>query len=47
MVRRFAECVNSGELDSFYPDLTLKTQRLIDACRRSDAEGGALIDIES
>ncbi|MGC6441795.1 MAG: gfo/Idh/MocA family oxidoreductase, partial [Rubripirellula sp.] len=45
MVRRFADCVLSGKVDPFYPDLTLKTQRIIDACRRSDAEGGALIEL--
>lgn len=45
MVRRFADCVNSGKIDNFYPDLTLKTQRIIDACRRSDAEGGSLIEV--
>ncbi|MCH1494423.1 MAG: Gfo/Idh/MocA family oxidoreductase [Rubripirellula sp.] len=45
MVRRFADCVLSGKIDPFYPDLTLKTQRIIDACRRSDAEGGALIEV--
>ena len=45
MVRRFADCVLSGKIDPFYPELTLKTQRIIDACRRSDAEGGALIEL--
>ena len=45
MVRTFAEYANSGKIDPFYPDLTLKTQRIIDACRRSDAAGGELIEI--
>ena len=45
MVRIFAEYASSGKIDPFYPDLTLKTQRIIDACRRSDAAGGELIEI--
>jgi predicted dehydrogenase len=40
MVRRLAECAISGELDPLYPDLTIKTQQILDACRRSDAAGG-------
>ncbi|MEC8474002.1 MAG: Gfo/Idh/MocA family oxidoreductase [Planctomycetota bacterium] len=45
MVRTFAEYANSGKVDPFYPDLTLKTQRIIDACRRSDAAGGELVEL--
>jgi predicted dehydrogenase len=45
MVRRFADCVLSGKLDASYPELTLKTQRILDACRRSDASGGAMVDV--
>lgn len=45
MVRRLADCVLSGQLDPLYPELTLKTQRILDACRRSDAAGGALVDV--
>lgn len=45
MVRRLAECANSGQLDSLYPELTIKTQKILDACRRSDAAGGELIEL--
>ena len=40
MVRRLGEIAISGQLDDRYPELTLKTQRILDACRRSDAAGG-------
>ncbi len=40
MVRRFAECVLSRQPDPLYPELTIKTQRILDACRRSDAADG-------
>jgi hypothetical protein len=43
MVRRLAECAIDGQLDPLYPELTLKTQRILDACRRSDAAGGEMI----
>jgi predicted dehydrogenase len=43
MVRRLAECALDGQLDPLYPELTLKTQRILDACRRSDAAGGEMI----
>ncbi len=45
MVRRLAECALTGKLDPLYPELTLKTQRIVDACRRSDAAGGATIEL--
>ncbi|MGI9470609.1 MAG: Gfo/Idh/MocA family protein [Rubripirellula sp.] len=40
MVRRLAECVLEKKLDPRYPELTVKTQRILDACRRSDASNG-------
>lgn len=45
MVRRLGEIHLSGQLDPHYPDLTMKTQRILDACRRSDAEGGKRISL--
>lgn len=45
MVRRFAECVLSRRLDPLYPDLACKTQRILDACRRSDAAGGVSVTL--
>jgi predicted dehydrogenase len=43
MVRRMAQCVISGERDPLYPELAIKTQQILDACRRSDAAGGQSI----
>jgi predicted dehydrogenase len=43
MVRRLAECALSGTRDPLYPELAWKTQRILDACRRSDAAGGAAV----
>jgi predicted dehydrogenase len=40
MFRNFATCVLSGERNPLYPELAIKTQRILDACRRSDAAGG-------
>lgn len=45
MVRRLAQCAISGQLDPLYPELTIKTQRILDACRRSDAVGGEMISL--
>lgn len=45
MVRRFAQCVIEGQLDPRYPQLTIQTQRVLDACRRSDAAGGVRIPV--
>ncbi|MFK8110689.1 MAG: Gfo/Idh/MocA family protein [Rubripirellula sp.] len=45
LVRKMAECVNSGQRDPLYPELTLKTQRILDACRRSDAAGGSMVSV--
>lgn len=43
MVRKLADCVISGKRDPLHTELTLKTQRILDACRRSDAAGGAMV----
>jgi predicted dehydrogenase len=43
MVRRMAECALSGTPDPLYPELSIKTQRILDACRRSDAAGGVRV----
>jgi len=47
MFRRMAELVLSGNIDPLYPELAIKTQRILDACRRSDAAGGKKIAIEN
>ena len=45
MVRRLGECIREQRLDPRYPELTVKTQRILDACRRSDAANGELIAV--
>lgn len=43
MLRRLGECHISGTLDDSYPDITLKTQAILDACRKSDSHDGKMI----
>ncbi|TWU59868.1 1,5-anhydro-D-fructose reductase [Rubripirellula tenax] len=43
MVRRLAQAALSNTVDTFYPELTIKTQKILDACRRSDASAGKWI----
>jgi predicted dehydrogenase len=45
MVRRLGEIHLSKQLDPLYPDLAMKTQRVLDACRQSDIEGGKRISL--
>jgi len=45
MVRRMGEIHLSGQLDPLYPELAMKTQKVLDACLRSDAEGGKMISL--
>ncbi|MCG8651273.1 MAG: Gfo/Idh/MocA family oxidoreductase [Pirellulales bacterium] len=40
MVRRLGQIALGGELDPLHAELILKTQKVLDACRRSDASGG-------
>ena len=47
MVRRLGQCVIDGRLDPSYPELTIKTQQVLDACKRSDAAGGAVITMRA
>ncbi|MCO8121161.1 Gfo/Idh/MocA family oxidoreductase [Stieleria sp. TO1_6] len=47
MVRTFAKYVNSGQIDSSLADRAVQTQRILDACRRSDAMGGQLIPFDT
>ncbi|GAA5506737.1 Gfo/Idh/MocA family oxidoreductase [Novipirellula caenicola] len=47
MVRRFASYVNENSIQSHYPELTLKTQLILDACRRSAVAGGDWVDVEA
>lgn len=45
MVRRFAELVARGEPDPHWPEIALKTQRVMDACMQSAAQGGSVVDV--
>lgn len=45
MVRSFGQCVLERQLDPRYPELTIKTQTILDACRRSDIAGGVMIEL--
>ena len=45
MIRRLNQIVIDGTPDPLYPELTIKTQTILDACRRSDAAGGQMIEV--
>ena len=45
MVRTFAQLALSGNTDARYPEIALKTQQVLDACRRSDIDGGKMITL--
>lgn len=45
MIRRLGEIHLSGQLDPLYPELARKTQAILDACLRSDVEGGKTITL--
>ncbi|TWU05529.1 Gfo/Idh/MocA family protein [Stieleria varia] len=40
MLRTFNDLVLSGKRDPLYPELAIKTQRILDACRKSDVSDG-------
>ncbi len=43
LFRRFGELALSGEPDSHWPEISLKTQRVLDACLESARQGGSEI----
>ena len=43
MMRKISDLALHGEIDPLYPELSIKTQRILDACLRSDAAGGQRI----
>lgn len=45
MVRTFSQNVIDGKVDPSYPELTLKTQKILDACLKSDVSDGARISL--
>ena len=45
MVRALAEIANTGKLNPQYADISLKTQKVLDACRKSAASGGKFVKV--
>jgi predicted dehydrogenase len=45
LFRNFAAILHSGKLDPHWPEIALKTQRVLDACLRSARSGGALVEL--
>lgn len=45
LFRTFSECVLSGQLDSQWPEISLKTQRVLDACLTSARQGGVVVSL--
>ncbi|NNM29547.1 MAG: Gfo/Idh/MocA family oxidoreductase [Akkermansiaceae bacterium] len=43
LFRKFAELAAAGRPDPFWPEVSLKTQRILDACLKSAQNGGELI----
>ncbi len=47
MIRAMNEIVISGQLNDYWPEIAMKTQRLLNACRQSADSGGARIEIST
>lgn len=45
MIERFSELALSGSPDSFWGEVALNTQRVLDACLRSARSGGELVEL--
>lgn len=45
MVRRLSEIVSDGKLDARFPDIAIKTQQILDACRKSAAADGQRVAV--
>jgi len=43
LFRNFSELVNTGNRDNFWPEVALKTQRILDAALKSANSGGGAI----
>lgn len=46
MFRTFSELVRRGKLDDSWPELSLKTQRILNACRDSALADGAPVEVQ-
>jgi predicted dehydrogenase len=47
LFRHFADQVLSGQLNDSWPDMALKTQRVMQACRESSAAKGRVVEIDA
>lgn len=47
MIRAFSEMVNTGQLQPIWPQWTLKTQTVLDACFESATNGGTTVAVAS
>ena len=47
LFRHFADQVHTGVLNESWPDMALKTQRVMETCRRSSLVGGGVVEIET
>ncbi len=47
MFRKFADLVLGGETDTYWGDIALKTQQVLDACLRSARSGGKVVRFQS
>lgn len=45
MFRHFGKIVESGNLEEFWPEISLKTQRLLDALLQSARNGGKIVEL--
>ena len=45
LFRKFSSLALSGQPDPHWPEIALKTQRVLDACLASAQDGGKLIDL--
>jgi predicted dehydrogenase len=45
LFRTFSQLVLSGQLDPRWPQISLLTQRVLDACLRSAREGGVVVSV--
>lgn len=45
LFRKFSEIVLSGKVDPFWPEVSLKTQRILDACLESARNGSVPVDM--
>ena len=47
LFRHFAEQAQSGSLNEAWPQMALKTQQVMEACRESSLSSGQLVELEA